>query len=180
MKREKLISHLDKLDSDLKQLLENLKMYSADQLNRKPGPSVWSPLQILYHLYRSETLSLSYVKKKMHYNDQLKNSDWRTLVRSCLLSLALRAPFKYTAAPQVNIEHLPEEITLDIIEKDWLGQRDELRSFLLGVDASFLNKNVYRHPYAGRLGLIQMLQFFGTHFHRHEEQIFNRLGLVTG
>jgi hypothetical protein len=67
MNRDKLIEELDKLNVQSETLLLDLKNYETDKLFKKPAPNVWSPIQILYHLYKSEMLSLQYIKKKVKY-----------------------------------------------------------------------------------------------------------------
>ena len=180
MKREKLIIRLDELNSQLSNLFEDLKRFSTDQLFQKPGPKVWSPIQVLYHLYKSEMLSLRYIKKKVQYDKNPATSGLLTFFRSVVLSLALQTPFKYRAAPPVDVEELPGGATMETIQKDWVNVREELRTFLLQIDTSYLSKNVYKHPLAGRFNLYQMLKFFNDHFQRHKKQIYDRLNAGTG
>ena len=65
---------LDRVDSDLKALLEELKDYSNDDLNRQPGPGKWSAFQVMHHLMRAEGLSVKYLKKKMSFNPTFKKA----------------------------------------------------------------------------------------------------------
>ncbi|MEL6720728.1 MAG: hypothetical protein AAFP82_18635, partial [Bacteroidota bacterium] len=65
---------LDKLDSDLRNLLTDLEGYSEQTLNKKPDEKSWSVFQIMSHLILAEGGSLRYVKKKLSFNPELKTA----------------------------------------------------------------------------------------------------------
>ncbi|MEO1515220.1 MAG: DinB family protein [Bacteroidota bacterium] len=168
---EKHNNFLDQLDKDFAFLLEELKVYSDDQLNRKPSPEQWSVIQVMHHLMLSESLSLKYINKKLSFNPTLKKAGIKARMRLLLLKGYMASPFKAKAPGVISGEQLPEFATFWDTAKRWKQQRQELRQFLSELPKDILNKEVYKHPFAGRMSIDGMLGFFQAHFNRHHKQI---------
>ena len=52
--KQKTLQILEKSDAFLDDMLEKLKDYPDEILNRKPSPGEWSAMNVLQHLMRSE------------------------------------------------------------------------------------------------------------------------------
>lgn len=172
--RKQLLNKVDALDMELHELLSTLSQYQEQDLARKPGPHVWSPLQIMHHLLLSESLSLAYVRKKLSFNPKLAKAGVSNRFRSIALDIALKSPLRFTAASGTEA-HDAAEWRFSDLQSDWTTHRSDLRTYILDLDDHWMNKEVYKHPYVGRLSLSQMLVFFRTHFRHHRRQIFSRL-----
>lgn len=168
---EALDRRIQKLDSSLKNLLEEIKEYSDEKLNAKPDEKSWSVLQVMHHLMRSEELSLLYLKKKLEHEDSFKNGGLGQVFRYRMLRFSMRSPFKYQAPQGVGTDQLIDRSTFWEIARNWSRQREELYEFLRQLPPGLLRKLVYKHPRAGRLSLLSMLDFFQEHFNRHKKQI---------
>lgn len=164
-------SKIDKLDQHLLDLLQYLKGFTNDQLNGKPAPEAWSALQVCHHLLKTEELSLAYIKKKLSFEPKLKVANMATKMRLKLLKTYLNTPMKYKAPNNVSTEVLPAYSTLPELESKWLALRADLKSYLKNLPADLFDKEVYKHPFAGRLSLEGMIYFFEEHFLRHLKQI---------
>lgn len=164
-----------KLDQELEAFLKELASYSNEQLNQAPGPDKWSALQCAHHLMESEKLSLAYLRKKLSFNPTLKKQTWRTHWRLFLLNSYLRAPFKFKAPEGIGTSYLPETSSLEAVTQQWRNQRAALHDFLGSLPDDLIDKEVYKHPFAGRLPLKGMLQFFQAHFQRHRRQALRAL-----
>lgn len=90
-----------------------------------------------------------------------------------VLKLSQRFPFKFKA-PSYLVEHTPTSEPLADLSQRWNAERGKLRKFLEEIKDEDLYKLVYKHPVAGRLNVLQALDFMIEHFHHHLPQI-NRL-----
>lgn len=158
-------------------LLEQLSVYSNEQLNARPKDGGWSPLQVLHHLILSETLSLQYVKKKISFGGPFETVGLKSHWAGFLLRFYLNTPIKFKAPPMVTTEKLPEYSTLEAAKTQWLAIREEWKNFFTTLAPELHNKAIYKHPVGGRLGWKQLYVFFATHTKRHEKQIFKCLGV---
>ena len=80
-------------------------------------------------------------------------------------------PLKLNAPKGIDTPALPPEDTFESVETKWQKVRNDMRSFLENVDDKYLDKEVYKHPFAGRLTLKGMMSFFMAHFRHHRKQI---------
>ena len=163
------------LQKELRVLLEEMKAHSNAVLNKKPAPDKWSTLQVLYHLQISEEGSLKYIKKKLSFNPELENVDFRSKIREKGINIYLGLPIKFKAPPQVSDDALPETSEFWTLATKWRDQREELGAFLETIPKDLVNKQIYKHPAAGRMSLLGMLKFFRAHTKRHKKQINKNL-----
>ena len=167
----KLDIQLKELDGKLIRLLTEIEVYSEDQLNRKPNENSWSVIQVMHHLMMSENYSLKYVKKKLSFNPELKNAGVKAACRELVLTTYLSSPFKANAPEAINGDNLPNHETFWKTAQQWKTQRIELREFLETLPDELLKKEIYKHPFTGRISISGMLRFFDGHFNRHNKQI---------
>ena len=167
----KLDLQLKSLDKKLNTLFKELKVYNEDQLNRKPKEGAWSVIQVLHHLLMSENGSLKYVKKKLSFNPELKKAGIKSGFREMVLNTYLGSPLKRKAPEAISGDNLPSHETFWKTVQLWKKHRIELREFIENVDEELLNKEVYKHPFVGRISISGMLRFFDRHFDRHNKQI---------
>ncbi len=167
----KLEAQLNILDKKLNDLLREVKVYSEDQLNRKPKEDAWSVIQTMHHLMMSENGSLKYVKKKLSFNPELKNAGAKATLREMGLNTYLNSPFKWKAPEGISGDNLPKHETFWKTAQKWKSQRLELREYLETFPDELLKKEIYKHPFVGRITIPGMLRFFDRHFNRHHKQI---------
>lgn len=144
------------------------------QLSFRTSPNKWSVLQILTHLYISEQLSFSYIKKKSLGIDTLQDAGLKQTLLMPVLKISQRLPLRFKA-PTVVVEHTPEPLPLNNLIDHWNLLRLELRSHLENISDKHVHRLVYKHPIAGRLSLPQALQFFAEHINHHRPQIIKAL-----
>lgn len=167
----RLEKQIKRLDDKLIQLLKTLKVYSEDQLNRKPAEDKWSVIQIMHHLMLSEAGSMNYVKKKISFNPELKDAGVKAALRELALGTYLGSPLKRKAPDFISGDKLPAHASFWKTAQDWKNQRSELQEFLHKLPPDLLKKEVYKHPFVGRITIYGMLRFFEQHFDRHQKQI---------
>ena len=170
-----LLKRLDEIDALLESKLQQLSQYPDEHLNRAPGPGKWSALQCFHHVLQSETLSLKYIKKKLSFNPELKPRNLNTTFRTWLLVGYLRAPIKFKAPKGVSTENFPATSSFQVLADQYRKSRSELRDYIANLPDEIYQKEVYKHPFAGRLPVDEMLLFFKEHFNRHQKQAFKAL-----
>lgn len=175
--REKLQVRLDTMNHDLDNMVKYLSTFSEEQLNKKPQPDSWSALQVVNHLILAEKNSLAYCKKKLSFNPKLKKAGIASSVRATLAKFYLMSPLKRKAPKGVSAEFLPDHDTLDSVKEKWNKTRIDIKQFIDDLPSEYVDKEVYKGPFGGRLSIEGMLEFFKYHFLRHKKQIQKALSI---
>ncbi len=158
---------LKELDAELTSLFESLKDFSDSQLNRQSNEGKWSILQNIHHLIQSEDASQKYIVKKLSFNPVLKKSGIANGFRAFILGIYMKNGPKRKAPELINTDNLPNDTKFWETVKLWKDQRKNLKTFLETLEPELYNKQLYKHPAAGKLDIYQMLNFFQQHFRRH-------------
>lgn len=170
MKNE-LLRRNEQYNQLVNKLFTELEPYGDEILNRLPATGGWSALQTMHHLILTEELSLAYVKKKLSFNPGLEPAGPGARWRGFLLWLYLSTPLKFKAPKNVGGDNLPNHSTFTDTRARWQNVRAEWTDFFTQMQENLVGMAVYKHPRAGRMGWLQMLAFFETHFDRHIKQI---------
>ena len=168
--------YFDEIESSRSDLLDEVSMLSETDFAKQGVNGKWSVAQILTHLLTAERLSLNYMKKKSLGVDKLSNSGAYESFKIAALKISQRIPLKYKA-PRVLVEHTPPALSRDEAVSQWNVLREELRSFLEAIDVLNVRKKIYKHAIAGRLDVMQAMQFFQEHIRHHYPQIRAHLAL---
>ena len=156
------------IEQQRNKLINELKLLNKECLYERLKEGGWNILEVMGHLLQTEKLALSYVKKKMNVVQKIKYSGIKAFLNKLLLLTVLFMPFRYKAPNN----SMPEDHkTLEELENEWAGVRKELLG-LLDETGNESQKLLYRHPFAGRMNLIQMMQFFKAHIRHHIKQIY--------
>ncbi len=169
--KQKVLQNLEQMNLYLEAIFEKLQPYPDEQLNQKPSKGEWSAMNVLHHLMRSERLSHGYIRKKLSFNPTLKKANLGTAWRSFLLNGYLKFPLKWKAPEGVSEVHFPEYSTLEEVKSQWRQQRLQLKSHLEELPDHLFDKELYKHPFAGRVTIAGMVHFFHGHMIRHNKQI---------
>ncbi len=167
----KVDRQLQQLDTELTELLKVLKDYSERTLNKRPAEDKWSVLQVMNHLILVEGYGKAYVEKKLSFNPELKKAGLGGTWRKFMMNTVVKFPFKVNAPAPVSGDNLPEESSFWETAKKWKQQREELRIFLETLPVEHFNKELYKHPLAGKMSLYGLMDFNVAHFKRHLKQI---------
>lgn len=171
MTKAATIRQLDELDKGLARLFGELEAYDDTQLNHRPSDGGWSVLQVLHHLILAETASLGYIEKKLSFKPTLEKAGLRSEWRLFVVDFYFRMPIKFKAPKGVDREALPDRSDFKTTKEQWEAQRKLLRQTLSHLPEEQFNRELYKHPFAGKMTLRQMLQFFDMHIKRHQKQI---------
>lgn len=167
--RTKIQNRLKELNEELARHLESMGHKSEEWYNSSTAEGKWSPCQLHRHLMLSEGLSAKYVAVKSQYPEKLEEAGLQEKVNLEQLNIYLNSTKKFDAPETVVPDNAPGSLSLTV--DSWMQQRMELSGLIDSLDESLLSKSLYKHPFAGRLSLLGMLDFFHWHLQRHESQI---------
>lgn len=171
MSKSASLKQLDRLDQHLSELFALLDPLDHTALNYKPADGGWSAIQVLHHLILAEQGSLRYLQKKQAEQRQQKKAGLGAVWRTFLLRVSLKLPIKFKAPKMVGDDVLPDTADYGETKRQWQEERAALRAFLESLPEAHFRQEVYRHPRAGRMSIMHMLQFFDTHVQRHRGQV---------
>lgn len=169
-----MITNLEEALAGLKMqkddFIEIIKGLPKEVIDRPPNGKTWNVSQVLEHVIVSERGTLGYMIKKTSSGwEEIEIATEEHAHEATKLHDALVSDKKW-AAPSV----LPKptgERTLEHQFAFWNGVRSKYHEFLGGLDANFHVRQVFRHPYAGKLNLWQTLDFLTNHIVHHKHQI---------
>lgn len=169
--RRKVRQEIAKLEAETELLLSRIEEYPQETLLRKPAPGSWSALQALNHIYLGEQLSLRYVKYKLDQGvepPRLRPDAW---VRSLALTWVLRSRMRYKSPKPINMHADQPVLQICELRTAWTTLRQEMAQLLENHESRLQWRMAYKHPYVGRMTLLQMLRFFREHLRHHNRQI---------
>lgn len=164
-------TEFDRLEADTKDLLTYLNKFEGASLNRSPRPEVFTALQNCEHLMKAEVGAVEYIKKKLSFDPKLKRANLRTKMRLPLLLFATKLPIKIKAPKGMEKEDLPDQSDFFELAKRWQRNRDDMAAYLRSLPEEHYDKELFKHPLAGKLTLAAMLRFHREHLARHRRQI---------
>ncbi len=172
-----MITKLQKKFDILNVILDkNLKFMDSlsEDARFKSGAEEWNAAQILNHLFVSEQGVVAYLEKKVLADkDEVPKGGLSAKLRAFLLQRALRNDKTKFRAPKF-FEALPERPDYQKIKAEYPALRSKLGAVLERFDASMVGKAYFKHPRAGRITILQTLDFLTDHFQRHERQMIER------
>jgi len=161
-----------RFDHRKQSLLKRLDQMDKKLYNTKPSEREWSMIQVLEHLYTSDSGSLNYCRKKIKAGDAIPNAGILDPIKFKLYLQFLFTPIKFKAPKVVSAPS--NDSTYEEVKARLEEFQNELKSFADSYPDKYLKKAIFRHPIAGRITIVQMIDFFEAHLRHHEYQI-NRL-----
>ena len=152
-------------------LMDLVRSVPPDKYLQQPNPHRWSAGQAANHLYLSEKLSLAYLRKKMSYPDTIPKFHFKSWLAMFTYKIILTGIVKASAPKQINMWGDHEVFPPDQLDQKWSELRAELFGFIREKHPQFKNDLVFKHPFAGRLSMQQMLVFFNDHIRHHTKQV---------
>lgn len=171
MKKHKLIETDKNHTVIVKTLLQELGALPPEVLSRPANDGGWSILQNLHHLLLSEKLSLQYVRKKLSFNPELPNAGLNSFLKGWAIYAYMNLPIKFKAPKLVAVETISEIGSFKEISAEYLAIRAEWAVFFADLPEKIAGKALYKHPFAGKIGFYEMINFFTQHLQRHKKQI---------
>jgi hypothetical protein len=167
--RKDLLALFDKMEKERIELLRSLESHSEELLLKKPSPDRWSITEVILHLSKAEEGALKYMKIKLEHGGHQKASlgSW---LKQKLLSFAISLPIKYKAPNVIKLDET-DTGTFSEAVANWVDIRMSLRKEYEMIDEDIIDHELFKHPAAGKLSVIQSVKFMRRHVQRHKEQI---------
>ena len=172
MQKSRVNLQFEKLEASRQQLIRRLATLDDSVLHYRPQNLKWSIVQIIFHLNHSENSSVKYITKKSQGGTSVPKSNLITSVRSSLLSTALQ--YLKWKKPAV-LPDPPENLDTNEMMKSWDETRVHLKQLLEQLPEDMLDREIFRHPVAGRMNMHHALTFMQEHFDHHLKQIEERI-----
>lgn len=155
----KMLEHSQAVRTELLNEVQNM---TDVQLNQKPSQDVWSPAQILEHLYLMERVITGGIKQV------LMSGEKREATEKPLELVVDRS--RKVPAPE-NLEPGEGPFEKDAILSKLEESRRELINFAETAPEQMLIEKSMKHPHLGDLSLKQWVEFIGYHEKRHLLQL---------
>ena len=175
--RKELLEAFGKMESERQELLKRLEQYSEEVLTKKPAADSWSVTETIYHLKVAENGALLYMRKKLEFGGHAK-ATFGAAIKQKLLNLAVSLPIKYKAP---SVAQVPEGIKVSYAQAitEWNDIREALKKEYETIDETIIGNELYKHPAAGKLSILQSVKFMRQHVVRHVGQIDRILKQVS-
>lgn len=146
-----------------------LNQFTRSQLDYRVHDAKWSIAEIIYHVYLAEKLSCNFI---INFSFERKNQvlGIKARIRSLILNIVLNSKLKFKA-PVKAIENFPEVIDPQELINKWDRSSREFREYLENFDPYKLKNFIFKHPLAGKLNILQALDFINSHMTHHKIQI---------
>ncbi|MDZ7757984.1 DinB family protein [Rhodohalobacter sp.] len=167
--KKKTLKAFNKLEIQREEFLNLFHSHSENQLQFRQEANSWNMLQVMRHLVTAESMSLTYIKRKVNNADKLQKADFMAKLRALLLKIALALPIKFKAPKIAEVKE--ENPDFESTVEEWNNVREELHELLENTDEAIFSKTIYKHPRAGYLTLKQTLEFMEDHINHHRKQI---------
>ena len=173
MNKKNVLDRLNFLENKRIKLFSRLDIIDNNKLNLQPSEGKWSIIQIVHHLYKSEQLSIVYIKRTLFKSENLNKSGLLSAIRGSILGLALKSYIKFNAPK--NVSDVPEFGELEHYGNKWSRIRNDLHNIIEQSCEEILNCNIFSHPSVGKMNMVYALKFMESHFDHHKKQIDNVL-----
>ena len=168
--RSEINQVFERMEQDRVRMMSELSNYEQAALCKNPTPSTWSALQNVVHLIEAERGTLSYMKKKLYFEPNPKQTSWKNQWAYYKLRIAFAMPGVKIKAPNY-LEAMPTTTDLQTDGAKWAAERQNFKQFVDKMSDNVLSSEVCKHPIVGKLNVLQMLKFMETHCNRHYAQI---------
>lgn len=152
------------------QIFKSVEGLSDEKLNEKPGQGKWSPIQILDHLHRMESVITENISKELESGNSKK-----TFKKP--IQLTISRTFK-VEAPSYTVPS-EEFMELDVIKKKLNTSREYLNSLYDNTTQELMKKKSLPHPVFGKVPMVQWFPFVGLHEKRHFKQLEKTLSEIN-
>lgn len=167
--RKELLTLFDKMEKERNDLLTSLDSYSEELLTKKPTPDRWSVTEVILHLSKAEEGALKYMQIKLKHGGH-KKATFGSWLKQKLLNFAISLPIKYRAPNVIKLDETGTTTFAEAVD-NWATIRKALRKEYGTIEEDIIDHELFKHPAAGKLSILQSVKFMRGHVQRHKGQI---------
>ncbi|MBL7981594.1 MAG: DinB family protein [Flavobacteriales bacterium] len=174
-RKDKLLARFSEMEVERRHFLSKLEHLDPSPLATSPTPGAWSVAQVVLHLAIAEARSMDYLEKKLKVGGHAKvGAD--ALFRLALLRAAMFLPLRYKA-PAI-VATVPE-VSFNEACHEWDRVRQRMAALYAALPSELVAHDLYKHPVAGKIDVLQGLTFMADHVRHHREQVLRTIRQLT-
>ncbi|MCY7408855.1 MAG: DinB family protein [Chitinophagales bacterium] len=173
MQKTKLILRFNKMEEARLQLYSRINAADKNLLQRKPKEGKWNTLQIIFHMNSSEEKSVAYISKKILSGNSIPKTGLSSSLKSLLLTIALKY-FKFKKPAM--LPDPPEDLEVKNVLEKWSETRNQLSQLIISLPEDLIDREIFKHPRAGKMNMYQALKFMDDHVNHHLKQVDQLIG----
>ena len=167
--RKELLAAFAKMETEREVVINSIRAIPADKLVTKPQQNQWSVTEIILHLVKAEEGALKYMQIKLKHGGH-KKATIGAAIKHRLLTTAIALPFKYKAPNVIKLGEIGSTSFAQAVEQ-WASIRNQLKNEYESIDEEIIDHELFKHPVAGKLSIMQSVKFMRRHMNRHVGQI---------
>jgi hypothetical protein len=165
----RLLIKFNTLEKLRENIFDSIDSIDLETLLLKPAEDKWSILQLIFHLVKTEQVSIISIQNNLKRTGEIGEAGFGAKLRAALLILAMKSSFKFKA-PMI-LRKVPESYDPEELKKKWMRLRSGLKLILENIKPEETKKKLFHHPYSGNMNIFQALSFLKEHLHHHTKQI---------
>lgn len=164
-----MLREFNKLQIRYLTLRDLVAQLDAEKLNIAGDKGKWSCGQIMMHINMSFAYTISYLNKKIQTPEIIPQAGLKSKLRYLMIKWVLISPVKIKAPGILN--NVPELTDMETISMGVNKNLADLQNFIDTYPETLKKKAIFKHPFAGRLNLLQTIKFLDDHLSHHDKQI---------
>lgn len=175
--RKELLAAFAKMETEREAVINSIRTIPADKLVTKPEQDQWSVTEIILHLAKAEEGALKYMQIKLKHGGH-KKATIGAAIKHRLLNTAIALPFKYKAPNVIKLDESGRTSFAQAVEQ-WAAIRNQLKNEYESIDEGIIDHELFKHPAAGKLSIMQSVKFMRRHMNRHIGQISRTIKQIS-
>lgn len=163
-----LNSDFRRLTASMQSMLDSFQQHTDAHLNTPMDTGKWSAAQTTWHVIRALEVSLNYVEYKLSQPHRFGRAGVGSWIRGKLLVGILNSERKFKASSATA--EVPEYMSRESLVDYTTAQTRRLQKILDAFPPHLHSRTVFKHPFAGRLTIRQMLASMHAHTQHHKKQ----------
>jgi hypothetical protein len=156
------------LERQRSETLARLAEWAPDRVTFRPSPDNWSAIEVLDHIVRAESGTITDVKNGLRHPHVLGPEERPGIA---LLDRALRSNKKFRIPAGAGTVFPDPQTTLPEVLGRWENARQALGCILEELTPEGARTGVFNHPFAGWMTFAEVLDHFDAHLYHHIYQL---------
>jgi len=169
MRPYRLHGLIERLEQQRSGLLSRIEAWPHEWLSYKPSIAVWSALEVLDHLRKTELAIMLSCKENLKSREHTVTRSERAKVIALLAMM--RLPIKLKVPETVSFVRPDPVNSLQEVLGWWTASASELRQWVGAFPLEDCNVGLVFHPAAGWMDIRAALTFLSVHLRHHQFQL---------